>query len=270
MRSPLGLLRTRRWLGFTVFALVVVLACVQLGRWQLHRAQDRQEQAREVEQRTTAAAVPVTGLTAPGQRPAEADRWRAVSAAGTYDPAGTVLQRNRSLEGQRGYHVLVPLRLGDGTTQLVVRGFVPAAGPLSAGVEVPAPPSGRVVVEGRLVPGDAVDAPGDLGVDDARQLTVSRADPLVLAAALGDPLTGGGALRGGLLEATTERPGGGAAVARLPAPEPGNYGLNYAYMVQWWLFAVIGVVGWWLLLRRESRDADPTASRAAGRRPVSA
>ncbi|RJK93784.1 SURF1 family protein [Vallicoccus soli] len=271
MPTPLGLLATRRWLGFTVFALVVVLACVQLGRWQLHRAEDRQATAREVAARTSAEPLPVQDVTAVGERPAEATRWRSVSAEGAYDPSGTVLLRNRSLDGQRGYHVLVPLRLDDGTVQVVVRGFLPAPGPLSAGVDVPAPPEGRVALQGRLVPGDAVDGPDDLGLDEGSGvLSASRADPLVLGTALGARVAPAGSLRGGLVEATAEEPAPPATLAPLPAPEAGNYGLNYAYMVQWWLFALIGVVGWWLLLRREAREGSGQDGAARERRAVRA
>lgn len=36
--------------------------------------------------------------------------------------------------------------------------------------------------------------------------------------------------------------------------------LNYAYMIQWWLFAAAVPVGWWFLVRREVRDREEAAA----------
>jgi cytochrome oxidase assembly protein ShyY1 len=51
-----------------------------------------------------------------------------------------------------------------------------------------------------------------------------------------------------------------------PIGEPGreNAALNYAYAVQWWLFAAGVPVGWFVLVRRERRDRAEAA--AAGKK----
>ena len=59
-----------------------------------------------------------------------------------------VLIRNRSYQGQPGFHVVTPLQLADGRALLVNRGWIPLTEDGSTPTP-PAPPSGPVVVTGR-------------------------------------------------------------------------------------------------------------------------
>lgn len=60
---------------------------------------------------------------------------------------------------------------------------------------------------------------------------------------------------------------GGYVVLKTPEPtgktpepigRPGNENaaLNFAYAIQWWLFAAAVPVGWWFLVRRERRERE--------------
>src|SRR5690606_30974315 len=83
------------------------------------------------------------GTTSPLGAP---DEWRPVEVVGEYLPEHTVLLRNRPVQGQPGYHVLVPLLVtgAEEPAVLVVdRGW---AGGDAAAAEVPAPPAGQVTV----------------------------------------------------------------------------------------------------------------------------
>ena len=60
-----------------------------------------------------------------------------------------MLVRNRSYNGSPGYHVLTPLVLPSGDAVIVNRGFVPLETTGDA-PKVPTPPSGVVVVNGRV------------------------------------------------------------------------------------------------------------------------
>ena len=59
-----------------------------------------------------------------------------------------MLIRNRSYQGQPGFHVVTPLKLADGRALLVNRGWIPLTEDGSTPTP-PAPPSGQVVVTGR-------------------------------------------------------------------------------------------------------------------------
>lgn len=245
-----ALLRTRRWLGFTALAVAVACACVALSLWQLGRAEERSARGAAIEQRTQQPPRPVERLLPVGERVAADAEWRPATAAGRYDPAGTLLLRNRTLEGANGFHVLVPLVLDDGSAVLVDRGFLPRTGPATEAVPVPEPPPGQVRLTGRVRPGDRVDGVGGLDRSSRPQPSVSRVDVRALAVDAPYPL------RGGYLELVEEVPAPAQALVPLPAPSGDNPGLNYAYALQWLVFAVIAVVGWFLLLRREARGPE--------------
>lgn len=249
MRS---LLLTRRWLGFTLLAVVVVATCVRLGFWQLDRGQARSAYNTELGERGRAEPVAATDLLDPGVGPPADAQWRRISAAGRYETPDTLLVRNRTQDGNLGYDVLVPLRDATGTLLLVNRGWVPLGAP-DRDVVVPAPPPGEVTVVGRL----RLAGGGDLGYDPDRQPSVTRIDPLAIGSSILDE-----SVYGGFVEATEESPAPATALVRRGEPESQNAGLNYAYFFQWEVFAIIGVVGWYLLLRRETLDARDADARA--------
>src|SRR5690242_1255079 len=86
-------LATPRWLGLTLVALVLVVAFVLLGFWQLSRAQAF------LGPRDDPAAVPAQTLSpAGGQLPDEAV-GRRVTATGTYDQAHPLLVADRGTGG---------------------------------------------------------------------------------------------------------------------------------------------------------------------------
>jgi len=250
-----ALLLTRRWLGFTVLAVVVAAGCVRLGLWQLHRAEQRSAATAAVSERTARAPVPVRDLLEVDRRPDASIQWRRVTASGRYDAASTLLLRNQVLDGRTGYHVVVPLMLDDGSALLVNRGWVPRTGPATAPVAVPEPPTGQLTVTGRVRTGDRVADDAGLERSDQPQPSVGRLDPSRVAA--GRPLLGG------YVELIAEDPRPGQTPTPVPPPQGRNPGINYSYAAQWMLFAVVGVVGWWFLLRRE-RDHAAQASVDGG------
>ncbi|MGH8870251.1 MAG: SURF1 family cytochrome oxidase biogenesis protein [Actinomycetes bacterium] len=232
-----------RWIAFGVLAVLIALACVRLGIWQLHRHQERTAFNATVEQGAAATPVPADGLLAPRQGVREDAEWRRVTLTGRFDVDRQLLIRNQPLEGQNGYHVLTPLVPADGPGLLVDRGWVPAGATAATVPDVPAPPSGQVRVTGRVHASVGGDEPADLA--PAGQLT--RVDVPTVRDGLPYPVYGG------YVELTALRPAPAHAPAPIPPPELG-IGPHLAYAVQWWIFAVIALVGWALLLRREARD----------------
>lgn len=100
--------------------MAVMLVGVQLGNWQLRRAEEKTELGERI---AALAAVPAMPLSAAGQTPAE---WQPVILRGEWLPQGGIFLDNRVYQGQAGYHRLVPLKLVDGEVVLVNRGWVAA------------------------------------------------------------------------------------------------------------------------------------------------
>lgn len=110
----------------TLLALTILVA---LGSWQLQRLAWKTDLTQRIEQR--AAAEP--GSIVPEARwpewDADADEFRRVRVSGTFLHDGEALVHGLRPDGQgpvqQGYYVFTPLRLEDGATVIVNRGFVP-------------------------------------------------------------------------------------------------------------------------------------------------
>ncbi len=132
-----------------LLVLVLVPSFIRLGFWQYDKYERRSAEADAIEANARRDPVPVDDVTAAGTTlPGDAE-WTTVRADGEYDTDEQVLVRYRALDGQQGFHVLVPLVTADGPALLVDRGFV--ARDLSVDVPTPpSPPSGEVAVTGRV------------------------------------------------------------------------------------------------------------------------
>ncbi|MGI5285342.1 SURF1 family protein [Nonomuraea polychroma] len=239
-------LLTPRWVALHLVVLLVIPAFVFLGRWQFGRFEERSANSERVTANIEAAPVPLEQLAAPGRQVRETDRFRSVTAAGTYDPSHALVVRRRPQEGRNGFYVLTPLVTGTGTAVLVNRGWVPAGATADTPPDVPPPPTGQVTVTGRLRLSETEESSGirDLPGLPPGQVLLIDADKI----GKGLPYR----LVGGYVELTAQQPATSPAPAPVPAPDVGSGGgLNLAYGVQWWLFIAIAVGGWILLIRRE-------------------
>jgi surfeit locus 1 family protein len=127
--APATLTRTLFWPG--LFTSIGVALLVALGVWQLHRLAWKEALIAEVAARASAPPVAAPDeVDWPSLRPAEYE-YRRVSVAGTYDFAKQALvfralENPRGRYGGPGYLVLTPLRLANGATIIVNRGFIPS------------------------------------------------------------------------------------------------------------------------------------------------
>jgi cytochrome oxidase assembly protein ShyY1 len=129
-----------RWIGLTVFAVVVVGICVRLGLWQLDRLEGRRDANARYAEGLAEPPRPLEDLLDSGDRLA----YRRAVATGRYDPEREVILYGRTLDGVAGNHVLTPHVLADGRAVIVDRGWVPIEmdrPPVDA-----APPAGEVEV----------------------------------------------------------------------------------------------------------------------------
>ncbi|RZS82776.1 cytochrome oxidase assembly protein ShyY1 [Motilibacter rhizosphaerae] len=248
-------LRQPRWIGLSLTVVLVSLLFARLGLWQWHRAQAKWAFNDAVAARSHAAPVDVGTLLQPGVRPPKRVEWRQVERTGTYDTARTVLRRNDTYDGNRGYTVIVPLVTPGQPALLVDRGFVPApqTGGALALPSVPAAPSGTVTVRGLLRrPSSA-----SLGLDRiGGATTVGHLVPDGIAAA-----TGLGPVLDGYVQLVAEQPSAGTPLYTDDLPHQ-DVGLNLAYAVQWYAFILIAVAGWVVLLRREQAEEEAGAAGA--------
>ena len=260
----LGLLRRHReTIGLWLLAITFAAACVLLGRWQLHRYQDKHGRAALVARNYDAPAVELARLLPPAATAFDPrDQWRQVRASGTYDVAGTVLVRNRPHTGGGadavyGYEVVVPLVLDDGSALLVDRGWLPngstGSAPGQAPDAVPAPVTGRVEVVARLKAPEP-ERSGDLPRGQVASVAVARIGAL-----------GGLRVAPAYAVLVSETPS--AATAPQPLDRPvvdGGEGINASYAVQWVLFALLGL-GFpvWVGRRRRALLAEDAVARAS-------
>lgn len=233
-----------RWILSHLFALVVVVGCLNLGLWQLQRHDERAERNATVEARTELPSVSVVDLlTGLGSGGGDVDslRYRSATATGTYLD-DVLLVDNRSRDGLPGAWVLSPLRLDDGSVLVVNRGF---QGFEDGTIEPPPPPAGDVRVEGTLVPWD-----GDCGIrtDDA-------GDPAGMACLNreGAQQAFGSAVLPVVVQRRLSAPPAPVELTPVPLPEL-DAGPHRSYAAQWFIFGTIALVGYPLILRRVARD----------------
>lgn len=102
-----------------VAGLVVILVGVQLGNWQLRRAEEKTRLGARIAMAAAAPAVPLAVQ--------EATEWQNVVLVGEWLPRGAILLDNRVHGGRPGYYVLAPVKLaGGGEVVLVNRGWLAA------------------------------------------------------------------------------------------------------------------------------------------------
>lgn len=136
--------RFRPGLVPTIAVLLLVPVLTSLGFWQLDRAAQKRAIQVEYDARSQEPALAI-GVQA---RAAEELRFHRVVAKGSYDPAYQILIDNRIHRGQAGYHVITPLRIGDGKMRVLVnRGWVPLGATRAELPPAPAP-QGTLEVRG--------------------------------------------------------------------------------------------------------------------------
>ncbi|MGB5951554.1 MAG: SURF1 family protein, partial [Ornithinimicrobium sp.] len=211
-----------------------------------------------IEANYDAAPVPLTTvLSGPDDDFQPVDDWSRVEVTGQYRVEDQLLVRNRPYRGVFGYEVLVPFELepgGAADVDLVVnRGWVENARDAATLPQVPDPPTGTVTISGWLRPSEE-DLGRDLPAGQLASVNLGQAQD-----AIGRPTFDA------YLSLDSEV--GGATVQARPAtadPPDTGVGVNFAYALQWWIFAPIGLVLVFLMARREVRDEEDAALGVGG------
>lgn len=261
-----------RMIGMLVAFLLVAAVCGALGQWQLSRAVERGNLAKEHAAAELEAAGPtVLGeLLAPQQSFPGRLVGRSATVTGTFEPDHTVLIPGRVLDGELGWLVVTALRVSDdgsagenwrdlsGPPMLaVVRGWLPAvpdgaaalpdgaAPDFSTAPVPPAPPSGTVTITGYLQSSEAATedtvASGQVESISTGQLVNSW----------------GGPTYSGYLVLSVQGDDWEGDLSLMPRPTIEGGGLNIqnlAYAVQWWIFGFFAVFLWVRMIRDAQAD----------------
>lgn len=240
----------RRWLVRILAGLLLVAACVRLGMWQLDRADERDAANALVTANLAADPVPAEDVLSTQQIVADDDQWRSVVVRGHWDADHQLLLRLRPVDGQHGVHVITPLVTRAGAVLLVDRGFVVSSGPDVP--EVAAPPRGEVDVTARVRAPESRRGTGG----DPTEGTIRYMDVDALAGFVGrDTYRAWG-------ELIAENPPSPDAPEPIAAPET-EAGPHLSYALQWFAFAIVGIVGFVVLIRMEGRAGRPDEATAA-------
>jgi surfeit locus 1 family protein len=268
--------RRPSWILRHVIVLALVVLMVNLGMWQLRRLEDRRSHIDLLQDRQRVPVADVRDVVpadaAVDSPEIEAVEYRSVTAVGVYDAEGGVLVANRSYEGTPGAWVLTPLELGDGTAVAVNRGFIGFS--RTGDLVVPAPPSGQVTVHGLVYASEERGRFGPADPPDGELDQLARADIARLEQQLPYDLLPAYVQ----LEQSTppEEAANPTAVSEVPplitlgAPDL-HEGPHLSYAVQWFIFALIALVGYPILLRRmavqEARERRAAALDEPGGEP---
>ncbi len=248
-----------------LLALAFAVVAVLLGNWQYSRHQGKVEARTLIEQHYAAEPMTLSHVLPAADEPWEpALEWTRVELSGHYRADEQLLVRNRPHRGVSGYAVVVPFvpEGGAGVALLVDRGWVANARDAATLPQVPAVPTERLTVTGWLRPGEV-----DLGRDPPPGQLASI--NLTEAAR-----RSGSELYDGYLVLGEESVSGRVSPPERPVPaDPPETGLgpHFAYALQWWLTAPLGVVLVVLMARRDAQatrtDKPPDGIPSPARRP---
>jgi len=133
-----------------ILAVIIVLAMLRLGVWQLDRAEQKQAILTQVMARAAEPAVPLTSLLDEFGFKQEAQRFRQVTLRGRFLIEKSVFIDNQVVAGQVGYKVFTPLQITKNQTVVMIdRGWV-SAGESRAKLPDFATAPGDVFLVGRL------------------------------------------------------------------------------------------------------------------------
>src|SRR4051794_28417045 len=233
-----------KWLGYLLLAAIFATACVFLGRWQMDRRAETLAEINRVVSNYSATPIPFSQARDEFNQLDPAKEWTQVELKGTYDAAGQRIVRNRPLNGQPGYEVVVPSRLAPGKPVVVDRGWLPIGNkPPGSPDSVPAPPAGEVTAVVRLKHGEPELQRG------APQGQLASIDLPTYASQLGYPL-----LTGAYGQLASETPSSADMPVAFPKPST-DEGTHLSYSLQWFAFGVLMFVGFGYAARQQARNA---------------
>ncbi|WP_207345991.1 SURF1 family protein [Arthrobacter sp. E3] len=241
-----------RWLGYFAMALVFAIACVALGNWQMNRRNAVVENINKIQQNYSGTVVDYADAATNFDALDPAKEWTQVRLKGTYQTADQRVVRNRPLNGAAGYEVVVPLRLENGDTVIIDRGWLPIGNKVPGHPDtVPQPEAGVVTVVARLKPAEPQ---LNRGAPEGQLASIELND---YAAQLNYPIK-----TGAYGQLASETPAAASNPVPFPAPSI-DEGSHLSYALQWIAFGILAFVGFGYAARMQRRNDDYDALEAA-------
>ena len=234
---------SRGTIAFAVFALIVSLGCIRLGFWQLERYDERKATNAQITARLVESPALLASL-----RPNSLVRFRRLRAMGRYDYANEMVLTSRGRHGAPGVHVITPFRTESGDSAVLVnRGWAYAPDGMRIDLSLFREDSNVVEVDGFLEefstnPGPVFTPSVPNGIRRLNYDSISARLPYPLARMV-----------------IVQRLDSGEAVAVDKGhpvradPPPLDEGPHRAYAIQWFGFALVGIVGTGLVVQRDRR-----------------
>jgi len=231
------------WVALTAVVICFsVAAFTVLAPWQFRRAAERADRNSGIASSFTTPPQPLRSVLAAHTAPTQGTEWRQVQVTGHYLPNAEMVVRLRTVQGEPAYEVLIPLRLADGSSILVDRGYLrPAEGVRIP--EYPPVPSGEVTVTGRLRADEQDPQGGEVVQQDGHRQVYAVSTRTVSAAT-------GVRLEPGYLQLVDGAPG---VLSALPLPQL-DAGPSFAYALQWIAFGSMAPLGLGYFAWREATE----------------
>ena len=223
-----------RWIALTLILLFLIYLFLRLSNWQFDRYDQR---ILRNESTNTALSLDPKKISSISQL-SEMKQWEKIDLTGSFLVDKSKLVRKQYLENSLGFWVITPFKIENGENILVNRGWIPIGTSASTKQDIPAAPAGIVNLEGYLQPfNESVAQPKDLPLNqvntiDYKYFDIDIANNFYVQLAKSSPMDN--------------------QVAIIPLPELSN-GPHLSYAIQWILFALLLPIGWYVLLKNESK-----------------
>jgi cytochrome oxidase assembly protein ShyY1 len=227
-----GLFSNKNWLIFTILILIAFGLSIRLGIWQYQRHEARIVFNQAISQALTQQPIALNQIDE------EALSWQKVFIEGSFDSQSQQLVRRKYFEGKLGFWVVAKFVTQDNKVVLVNRGFVPVSAAATVTPDIPAPSESTFVLEGFIQPLEpelekASDIPlGQASAINRQQFSITEKDYQYF-----------------IHQSNNEE------LSAINPPEISN-GPHLAYSLQWFAFAVMIVVGWIVISRKDLIEQD--------------
>ena len=223
-----------RWIALTLFLLILIYLFIRLSNWQFDRYDQRVLRNESTNVALSLAPKKIDSVS----QMSDLKQWEKIELTGSYLSDQSKLVRKQYLENNLGFWVITPFKIQNGENILVNRGWIPIGSSASSNQSIPLAPVGTVNLEGYLQPfNESITQPKDLPLNqvntiDYKYFESAIANNFYVQLAKSSPMDN--------------------QVAIIPLPELSN-GPHFSYAIQWILFALLLPIGWYVLLKNETK-----------------
>ena len=223
-----------RWIALTLFLLILIYLFIRLSNWQFDRYDQRVLRNESTNVALSLAPKKIDSVS----QMSDLKQWEKIELTGSYLSDQSKLVRKQYLENNLGFWVITPFKIQNGENILVNRGWIPIGSSASSNQSIPLAPVGTVNLEGYLQTfNESFTQPKDLPLNqvntiDYKYFESAIANNFYVQLANSSPMDN--------------------QVAIIPLPELSN-GPHFSYAIQWILFALLLPIGWYVLLKNETK-----------------